>query len=81
MPDFNVVAPPVSITNPKGSTSQELPRHMHKWGEPHIVVETEAEKDDALAKGYLLQPPSGPPKAEVVEEDEPVKPKAKKGDK
>lgn len=53
------------------------PRHVHKPGGVFLEVNSDEERDAAVAEGWWLSP-DGPPKP-VVDVDAPVSPKRKPG--
>lgn len=60
MPDFNIMSPPQSVTNPQQLPVGHFPRHLHKPG-AFLLVENEEEQAAGLADGWLERPPA--PKA------------------
>lgn len=56
---------------------QEYPRHLHKPGGAHVVVQDDAERDAKLAEGWKLTPaecltPEPAPEAEAPAAPDPV---------
>ena len=65
MPDFDGLAPPKRITDPKGLAAHEYPRHLHRPDGTYCVVTNDAEKVAKLRDGWLLRP--GPASESDVE--------------
>lgn len=56
MPDFNVLTPPLSITNPTSLPLAQYPRHVHKAGGLWLEVRSEEDAATAVADGWSLTP-------------------------